>query len=238
MRTVGIIARRGAASEEAEETEGFFDAPGQDAPEPDRDTAEAGGKESPRRPWTKFQFALAALSATPLLFVGGLGGWPWEGEPASAEIPLPAGQQHYPVSVSLDRLGIEAPTDALAIDPATQTPQVPDFGRAGWYEAGPEPGELGRAVMFGRRAADGVDVFARLADARVSDRIVVRTVAGTDLTFVVRSVEQFRVADFPVSRVYGGPVQEAQLRLISSAGAYDAEKGFPRNVVVFADLLD
>jgi hypothetical protein len=189
-----------------------------------------------KRSFTKLQFALAALSATPVLFIGGIGGWPWEDKPAVAENVV-AGPAHHPASISLARLGISTPLDALTTDPLTDVIQVPALGRAGWIESGAEPGELGRSVVLGRRSTDGADVFAKLTKARAGDKIVVTTVGGQKLTFVVQSVEQFRTGEVPVARVYGGGKKQAQLRLITSTGDYNqARGGFPRNVVVFADL--
>lgn len=190
----------------------------------------------PRRSFSKLQFALAALSATPVLFIGGLGGWPWEDTPAVTDNAV-AGPAHYPASISLARLGISTPLDPLTTDPLTNVIQVPALGRAGWIESGAEPGELGRSVILGRRSTDGADVFAKLVKARAGDRIVVATIGGRTLTFVVSSVEQFRTGEVPVARVYGGGKKQAQLRLITSTGDYNQAKGgFPRNVVVFADL--
>lgn len=190
----------------------------------------------PKRSFTKLQFALAALSATPVLFIGGIGGWPWEDQPAVADNVV-AGPAQYPASISLARLGISTPLDALPTDPLTDVIGVPALGRAGWIESGAEPGELGRSVVLGRRSTDGADVFAKLVKARAGDKIVVTTIGGQKLTFVVTSVEQFRTGEVPVARVYGGGKKQAQLRLITSTGDYNQAKGgFPRNVVVFADL--
>ena len=191
-----------------------------------------------KRSFSRLQLALAALSATPVLFIGGLGGWPWDNEPAAANNNnVVAGHEHYPASVQLARLGINTPLDALNFDPVTNVLQVPALGRAGWIESGAEPGELGRAVVLGRRSESGEDVFAKLTKARAGDKIVVTTVGGKTLTFVVQSVEQFKAGEVPESRVYGGGKKQAQLRLITSTGTYNQDQGgFPRNVVVFADL--
>ncbi len=204
--------------------------------------AAAVAEEEPGRgrSWTrmsKLHLALAALSATPVLFIGGLGGWPWDSEqPAVAQNTVVAGQEHYPATLTFARLGISTELDALATDPITQVLQVPDLGRAGWIESGPEPGQPGRAVVLGRRSQAGADVFAKLVDAQAGDRFTVTTQAGQELTFVVRSVEQFKAGQVPEKRIYGSG-KSAQLRLITSTGAYDQAKGgFPRNVVVFADL--
>jgi hypothetical protein len=208
-----------------------------DADDPDLDEVEVDAP--PSRAFTRLWLALAALSATPVLFIGGLGGWPWDNEPAAVNNTntVVAGHEHYPASVKLARLGIDTELDALNFDSITNTLQVPALGRAGWIESGAEPGELGRAVILGRRSQDGDDVFAKLTKARAGDTIVVTTVEGKTLTFVVQSVEQFKAGAVPESRVYGGGKKQAQLRLITSTGTYDQAKGgFPRNVVVFADL--
>ncbi len=161
-----------------------------------------------------------------------------DNEPAVANNnDVVAGQAHYPASVALQRLGINTELDALNFDPVTNVLSVPAVGRAGWIESGAEPGEMGRAVVLGRRSQSGEDVFAKLTKARAGDKIVVTTVEGKALTFVVQSVEQFKAGEAPESRIYGGGKKQAQLRLITSAGEYNQAKGgFPRNVVVFADL--
>ncbi|HUR73305.1 MAG TPA: class F sortase [Sporichthya sp.] len=243
----GVLAKRSDQSEEydlfADHDEVVDDLPADDVYDDDGNDAlpgrEVDAEESPRkRTFTRLQFALAVLSATPVLFIGGLGGWPWDDAPAAAHNDVVPGHEHYPVSVQLARLGINTPLDALQLDPVTNVPAVPALGRAGWIESGAEPGELGRAVILGRRSQSGEDVFAKLAKARAGDKIVVTTVEDKKLTFVVRSVEQFPAGQVPETRVYGGGKKQAQLRLITSTGTYDQSKGgFPRNVVVFADLV-
>ena len=214
---------------EADELDGFdeFD-----------DEAEDGDVPQ-RRTWTKVQFALAALSATPVLFIGGLHAWPWSDSPAAANnaTAAPAAVDNTPTSVSLARLGINASLDALTTDSVTGVPQVPGLGRAGWISESVKPGEMGRAVILGRRSQSGEDVFAKLVNARAGDKIVVTNASGKTITFVVQSVEQFTAGQLPESRIDGGGKKQAQLRLITSTGTYNQSKGgFPRNVVVFADL--
>lgn len=203
---------------------------------------EAAAERKPRRVrWRAVQFGLAALAATPLLFIGGIDGWPWQddaaGSGAAAAKPFVAGEQADPVRVQLERLGIDAPIDALGVDADTKAVLPPAAGRLGWREAGPEPGEPGRAVVLGRVAsAGGPDVFAGLSGAREGDRIVVTTADGTAIEFVVRSVETFPSAELPRERVELGPMKEPQIRLLAPAGENEAGKGFSETRVVFADL--
>lgn len=135
----------------------------------------------------------------------------------------------------LPRLGIRTALDPLHLGRAGEL-VAPAYGRGGWYERGPEPGELGRAVIAGHvDSRQGPDVFWNLRSARAGDRIVVAVAGGRPVRFVVQSIGLFPRADFPSDRVYGGPGRVAELRLITCGGAYDRSRGgYQDNVVVFA----
>lgn len=180
---------------------------------------------------------VAALAALPVLLIGGWGGG---GSAAPAgDAPREAvltAQEGDPVRVRIARLKIDAGMQVLGIDPKTAELEPPDYGIAGWYRAGPEPGEPGRAVIAGHLdSATGPDVFHPLKKARKGDRIVVDTAEGKKVTFVVTGVELHRRAAFPTDRVYGGPRKSAELRLITCGGEYVKSKGgYQSNVIVFA----
>lgn len=162
---------------------------------------------------------------------------PASGQPAttwSAAMPdVPS-----PSVVLVPRLKIKAEVDPLGLDPKSGELVPPLYGRAGWYKAGPEPGEPGRAVIAGHLDnAHGLDVFARLGEARPSDRIVVRLADGERLTFRVQRVALFPQSDFPTALVYGGARDRAEIRLITCGGPYDHERGrYQGNVIVFGRL--
>ncbi len=143
-----------------------------------------------------------------------------------------------PRRVALRRLGIDAALDPLVLD-GTRELLPPEYGRAGWYENGPEPGEPGRVVIAGHvDSKTGPDVFAALARARPGDRIEIKLADGSSVTYRVRAVEVHPRNDFPTDRVYGGPGERAELRLITCTGKYDrARGGYQDNVVVFAELV-
>jgi len=140
-----------------------------------------------------------------------------------------------PLRVRVPRLKIDA-----ALQPLTLGRQgelvPPDYGRAGWYEAGPEPGEIGRAVIAGHvDSKTGPDVFAALGRAKPGDRVRVVLRDRSVVTFVVQAVEVHPRSRFPTARVYGTDGRHAELRLITCTGAYDrARGGYQDNVVVFA----
>ncbi|MGQ0631939.1 MAG: class F sortase [Sporichthyaceae bacterium] len=142
-----------------------------------------------------------------------------------------------PRRVRLARLDIDAVLDPLSLDAAREL-LPPQYGRAGWYEAGPEPGEPGRVVIAGHvDSKTGPDVFAALGRARAGDRVEIRLADSSTVTYRVRAVEVHPRNDFPTDRVYGKAGERAELRLITCTGEYDrARGGYQDNVVVFADL--
>lgn len=133
-------------------------------------------------------------------------------------------------------LDIQTDLEPLAVD--DQNVLVPpDYGVAGWWEAGPEPGEPGAAVIAGHvDSVDGPDVFARLSLAEVGDQILVDLADGDRVIFTVVDVGQYPQHEFPTELVYGGSDERPLLRLITCGGEYDRDIGRYRdNVVVFAE---
>ncbi|GAA0632830.1 class F sortase [Sporichthya brevicatena] len=142
-----------------------------------------------------------------------------------------------PARVAVPRLGISAALSPLSLG-ADGELIPPDYGSAGWYRNGPEPGETGRAVIAGHvDSRTGPDVFADLRNARPGDRIVVDLVDGTAQEFVVDDVGLYAKSAFPTADVYG-PSTERELRLITCGGEYDRDRGgYQSNVVVFAHAV-
>lgn len=170
---------------------------------------------------------------------GGAGGdeSPVAALPAAPAVPAevaPTADVARPLDVRIPRLGIDAVLDPLRLDSAGAL-RPPAYGRAGWYAAGPEPGEIGRAVIAGHLdSKSGPDVFAALRGARRGDRVLVRLADGSTVPFVVYAREVHPQTDFPTARVYGDD-RRPELRLITCAGRYDrARGGYQDNLIVFA----
>jgi hypothetical protein len=141
-----------------------------------------------------------------------------------------------PTVVSVPALDISARLRPLHLD-AKGRLAPPKYGLAGWYAAGPEPGEPGAAVIAGHLDSKvGPDVFFRLGQARPGQRVRVGLEDGTTLAFRITQVQQFSQSDFPTKRVYRA-TREPKLRLITCGGDYDHAAGhYKNNLVVFADL--
>ena len=86
-------------------------------------------------------------------------------------------------------------------------------------------------------AVAGPGVFYELGNLTVGDQVVITRPTGWRATFSVTRLLVAAKDQFPTQLVYG-PVQGAQLRLITCAGTFDASTGhFVDNLIVFADLL-
>lgn len=142
-----------------------------------------------------------------------------------------------PVRVAVPRAGIDAPVIPLGLDEDGALEVPSHYAVAGWYRAGPEPGEAGAAVVVGHvDSRAGPAVFFRLRELRPGDRVVVRTADGGDEEFVVDRVEQHPKDRFPTAAVYGR-TREPTLRLVTCGGDFDLSTGhYHDNVVVFAHV--
>ena len=113
----------------------------------------------------------------------------------------------------------------LGLDDKGQLEAPETFQRAGWYAAGPTPGEFGPSVI-----AAHVDshveptVFYRLGALWKGAKVVVERKAGSTATFVVDRVERFPEARFPTSEVDVDTGARAKLRLVGSEVSRPAER--------------
>lgn len=156
--------------------------------------------------------------------------------PSPAEVPVAAAdvQVADPVRLRIPAIGVDAPVAPLELEngvlPAPGTTEG-----TGWWRAGPEPGERGRAVIVGHvDSYQGPAVFSRLREMGAGDEIVVERVDGTTARFVAVRAERHDKDAFPTEAVYGDTA-EPQLRLVTCGGEFDRrERSYRDNVIVFA----
>jgi Sortase domain len=142
-----------------------------------------------------------------------------------------------PVSIRIPRIKVASRLTRLDLAPGGTLEAPADFGRAGWFEAGPEPGQVGPAVIAGHvDSTGGPAVFYRLRELREGDQIEVERADGRRLVFVVEGRDQLPKDEFPTEAVFG-PVPWPALRLITCGGSFDRRAGSYRdNVIVSARL--
>jgi sortase (surface protein transpeptidase) len=140
-----------------------------------------------------------------------------------------------PVSLTIPLIGVQTRliTLGLTAGGALQVPSSTSV--AGWYTGSPRPGAIGSAIIVGHiDSVTGPGVFYRLSELRAGDRVYVRRADGTTVEFKVTSVQMYLKDQFPTQAVYG-PTPDAELRLITCGGAFDAATGhYLSNIVVYA----
>jgi len=160
---------------------------------------------------------------------------PPAGAVAAPARPVTAARVARPVSLSIPAIGVHTRLIKLGLT-AQGTLQVPvSTTVAGWYTAGPRPGQPGPAVIAGHIDSRlGPGVFFRLRLLRPGDRVFVRRADGTMAVFGVYAEQSYAKDRFPTQRVYG-PAPGAELRLITCGGTFDAATGsYLSNIVVYA----
>jgi LPXTG-site transpeptidase (sortase) family protein len=140
-----------------------------------------------------------------------------------------------PVSLTIPLIGVQSQLTTLGLTTAGDL-QVPTSATiAGWYTGSPKPGAVGSSIIVGHiDSHTGPGVFYRLAELTAGDKVYVKRADGTMVEFRVTSVQTYLKDRFPTEDVYG-PVPDAELRLITCGGAFDAGTGhYLSNIVVYA----
>ncbi|MBN0043452.1 class F sortase [Streptomyces actuosus] len=217
-------------------------------------SSDAGGDQVPSERRSRMSLTMVCAAGLLVLTAVRLGGH--EPSPAvtdSAPRPPAAGQnavpyagtvsrmpRSTPVRLIIPKISVDAPftTLALGADGHLQPPPAHDTNLVGWYGAGASPGERGTAIIAGHvDTTTSAAVFANLNELRKGDVFRIERADGRTASFVVDDAETFAKNDFPDERVYADSDQ-AQVRLITCAGAYDhTAKDYTENLVVFAHLL-
>jgi Sortase domain len=149
--------------------------------------------------------------------------------------PAQAGAVANPSDIRIPAIGVSARVIPLALHSDGTLAAPRDYGEAGWYAAGPEPGEPGPSVVAGHvDSKRGPGVFFKLPRLRRGDVIYVDREDGSTVGFSVDRLEQWPKASFPTGRVYGRTKHPA-LRLVTCSGDFDRRTGhYTSNTIVFA----
>ncbi len=141
-----------------------------------------------------------------------------------------------PARLRVPALGVDSPLVHLGVAPDRSIEVPGDFHTAGWFAAGPRPGQPGPAVILGHvDSKAGPGVFYRLGALPVGAEIVVDRADGSTIDFRVRSTEHVAKTAFPTDLVYA-PSLEPSLRLVTCGGVFDRARGsYLDNVIVYAD---
>jgi hypothetical protein len=155
------------------------------------------------------------------------------GAPELVEVPPSA-----PVSVEIPSVGISSLLEHLAMGDDGVLAAPVNFGTAGWFAAGPQPGQPGPAVIAGHvDSRSGPAIFYRLNELKPGDEVLVHREDGSTVRFAVDEIEQYPKDAFPADAVYG-PVPGPELRLITCGGEFDRTvRSYRDNLVVYASAV-
>ncbi len=152
--------------------------------------------------------------------------------------PLPKTATAGVRRVVIPAIGVDSALEKLSVDAdeVLQPPVDPDL--AGWFAAGPVPGDPGPAVIAGHvDAAHAPAVFYDLRELERGDVVSVSRNDGRTVRFRVDAVEQYAKDDFPTDAVYG-PTPTPSLRLVTCGGTFDhARHHYRDNVVAYASII-
>jgi len=142
-----------------------------------------------------------------------------------------------PVRLSIAAIDVDTDLGPIGVDGTGALVPPADFTRAGWFAAGPAPGDVGPAVLAGHvDDRTGPAVFFRLEELVEGDRVVVTGSDGQAVEFAVTRVASYPKDDFATAEVYG-PTTGPELRLITCGGTFDrSRRSYQDNVVVYARL--
>jgi sortase family protein len=143
-----------------------------------------------------------------------------------------------PVRIEIPAIGVSSSLVRLGLNP-DGTMQVPgEFQLAGWFTGGPEPGQLGPAVIAGHvDSRTGPAVFHRLRELRAGDQVLVVRADRLMVRFEVESQASYPKQALPGEHLYGATTAPA-LRLITCAGTFDrSRRSYRDNLVVSARVV-
>lgn len=140
----------------------------------------------------------------------------------------------HPVRVEIPAIGVDAELIEVGLQPDGAM-EVPDFGLAGWYGNGPEPGAAGPAVIVAHvDSRRGPDVFHRLRELEPGDEIRVHGADGQTLAWTMDTSELVDKNQLPTERIWTDTEQPV-LRLITCGGEFDPSvRSYRSNVIVYA----
>jgi hypothetical protein len=140
-----------------------------------------------------------------------------------------------PVRMAIPELHVNAEIERVA---ATDSGiEVPQIGRAGWFEAGPRPGDPGRAVIIGHIDGPGeAGVFHHVPGIRKGAEIAVVDDEGRVHRYAATGKLQVPKDEFPADAVYGASDRPV-LVLVTCGGTYEPGSGYSDNVLVYARAI-
>jgi LPXTG-site transpeptidase (sortase) family protein len=147
-------------------------------------------------------------------------------EPEPTSTPKPQGDPRLAAldisRVVIPGIGVDAPIIVLGLlpDKTMDSPDGPE--EVAWYTFSAKPGQIGNVVLSGH--LDYIDygaaVFWRLNELRPGDEVQLILEDGTEVKYLVESVQEYDEATAPVQDIVG-PTANESITLITCSGSFD-----------------
>jgi hypothetical protein len=148
------------------------------------------------------------------------------------EPPSPTRRPARPIGISIPAARVQGPVDPIRA--VAGQLEIPPPGRAGWFRAGPRPGDPGRAVIVSHVDSQaGPALFASLLTLRRHTRILVEDRRGGIHRFRLVRRLQIEKSRFRPDLIYG-PSSRPSLVLITCGGPFTPGEGYRDNVILYA----
>lgn len=143
-----------------------------------------------------------------------------------------------PVRLKITSINVDAKVVPVGRTVAGDMDVSQIIGEVLWYKLGPNPGEVGSAVIaghYGWNERNVPAVFNGLQTLKVGDKLLVNDKNGVRMTFVVRETRKYDLAA-DTTEVFRSNDGKAHLNLITCNGKWDeALQTYTTRLVVFTD---
>ena len=159
---------------------------------------------------------------------------------AMEESVYASGAAGQPTRLIIPALGIDTSVEKVGLNAKGNMAAPSNYVDVGWYKYGARPGEQGSAVIAGHlNNGLGLDgVFMNLEDMKKGDDIVIETIEGKQLRFVVTDIASYEYTEVPVETLFNRD-DTARLNLVTCEGVWVGdEKTYDRRLVVYAVLTE
>ncbi|QAS52993.1 class F sortase [Halobacillus litoralis] len=144
-----------------------------------------------------------------------------------------------PTHIKIPSIEVDAPLGAVGVldNGEMGVPESPQ--KAGWFEPGTQPGNVGNAVIAGHvDSRTGPAVFYDLKKLKKGDEITVKNDEGEAKTYVVEKLESYPMEESPITQIFG-KTDEKRLNLITCTGEFVRDRGGHQDrLVVYSTLKE
>jgi len=143
-----------------------------------------------------------------------------------------------PMRLKIPKINVDAAVELVGLTSGGAMGAPKGGKNVGWYSTGPQPGDIGSAVIdghFGRWKNGEGSVFDNLNTLQKGDRLSVEDEKGAIITFVVRESREYD-PNADATDVFSSDDEKSHLNLITCEGVWNKDsKSYSGRLVVFAD---